>query len=215
MVVTAAREPSSTEPMILRMSSVERRVRSASSRISSATTVNPRPCSPACAAMMAAFSASRFVRSVISSITPMMPATLAKSPCNCASACEARSVVSREEWMPPRVASTMRAPLGGAAGAILGQRADFLGQPDDGVDALAQLLRGAGGVLGELRLFARAVEQRFAAVGEDAHPFRDGGAALADGAVLRLQRHGHLVERLAEAADVIARLVGDAEGEIA
>ena len=43
--------------------------RSASSLISSATTENALPCSPACAAMIAALSASRFVSSATSSIT--------------------------------------------------------------------------------------------------------------------------------------------------
>ena len=46
--------------------------RSASSLISSATTAKPLPCSPAWAAMMAAFSARRFVCSATSSMTPTM-----------------------------------------------------------------------------------------------------------------------------------------------
>ena len=43
--------------------------RSARSLISSATTAKPLPCSPACAAMMAALSARRFVCSATSSMT--------------------------------------------------------------------------------------------------------------------------------------------------
>ena len=69
MRATAWREPFCTALMIVAISFVEPRVRSASSRISSATTVKPAPCSPACAAMIAAFSARRFVRFVTSSMT--------------------------------------------------------------------------------------------------------------------------------------------------
>ncbi|KJR42453.1 secreted protein [Candidatus Magnetoovum chiemensis] len=47
-------------------------VRSASFLTSSATTAKPRPCSPALAASIAAFRASRFVWSAISSITVIM-----------------------------------------------------------------------------------------------------------------------------------------------
>ena len=53
----------------VRISSVDTDVRSERSRISSATTANPLPRSPACAAMIAAFSARRFVWPAISSIT--------------------------------------------------------------------------------------------------------------------------------------------------
>ena len=60
----AACEACLTPLTIALISFVDLRVCSASSRISSATTLKPRPCSPACAAMMAAFSASRFVRCV-------------------------------------------------------------------------------------------------------------------------------------------------------
>ncbi|MNH13174.1 hypothetical protein D3C79_727390 [compost metagenome] len=55
------------------ISSVAWRVRAARPRTSSATTANPRPISPARAASMAAFSASRLVCSAIAVITLMMP----------------------------------------------------------------------------------------------------------------------------------------------
>ena len=61
----------------MRISSVDTEVRSERSRISSATTANPRPRSPACAAMIAAFSASRFVCPAMSSMTRTM------SPISC------------------------------------------------------------------------------------------------------------------------------------
>ena len=67
---------------------VEARARSASRRTSAATTAKPWPCSPARAASIAAFSASRFVRSDRSSITsrmrpisrPVSPSPTARSP---------------------------------------------------------------------------------------------------------------------------------------
>src|SRR5438270_54736 len=65
---------------------------SASLRTSSATTANPRPCSPARAASMAAFRASRLVCSARSSITSMI---LPMSSARCPSA----PMISPEELM--------------------------------------------------------------------------------------------------------------------
>ena len=58
--------------MIVRISPVELVDFSASLRTSSATTANPRPCSPARAASMAAFNANRFVWDAISSMVWMI-----------------------------------------------------------------------------------------------------------------------------------------------
>ena len=65
-------DESCTARMSSEISFVEAPVRSARSLISSATTANPLPCSPDCAARMAAFSARRFVCSATSSMTLRM-----------------------------------------------------------------------------------------------------------------------------------------------
>ena len=63
--VTASRAVPCRPRTILAMSALAAAARSDSARISSATTANPRPCSPARAASMLAFSDSRLVRSAI------------------------------------------------------------------------------------------------------------------------------------------------------
>ena len=72
------------------ISSVDLAVRSASFLTSSATTANPRPCSPARAASMAALSASRLVWSAMSLITPAIVEMLAE--------CSPRERIRWDDW---------------------------------------------------------------------------------------------------------------------
>ncbi|MNT39229.1 hypothetical protein D3C72_1754580 [compost metagenome] len=69
IALTAAPTPPCSLAIICSISSVDCWVRLASVRTSSATTANPRPCSPALAASMAALSASRLVCSAMLFIT--------------------------------------------------------------------------------------------------------------------------------------------------
>jgi hypothetical protein len=69
MLSTALLVPCWMAPIMSEISLVDFVVRSASFLTSSATTANPRPCSPARAASIAALSANRFVWSAISLIT--------------------------------------------------------------------------------------------------------------------------------------------------
>ncbi|MCY1538271.1 hypothetical protein D9M68_738030 [compost metagenome] len=68
------------------ISSVERWVREARVRTSSATTAKPRPASPARAASMAAFNASRLVCSATPRITPSTSLISPLWPCNACTA---------------------------------------------------------------------------------------------------------------------------------
>ena len=81
LIASTAREVSFCTPLMTEaISRVELLVRSESSRISSATTANPLPCSPAWAAMMAALRANRLVCSATSSMTErILPMSLALS----------------------------------------------------------------------------------------------------------------------------------------
>ena len=107
---TASETSRRTFSMRSRISSVERLVRSESSRISSATTAKPRPRSPACAAMIAAFRASRFVWSVIPSMTPtMLPISSERTPSR-PIASRAFSTMTRTEALPPALLVTASRP---------------------------------------------------------------------------------------------------------
>ncbi|MNF82640.1 hypothetical protein D3C84_649500 [compost metagenome] len=77
-LVRLARLPSSPS-----ISAVESAVRLARARTSSATTAKPRPCSPARAASIAAFSASRLVCSAIERMVPRIDwmSLLSRSSC--------------------------------------------------------------------------------------------------------------------------------------
>ncbi len=104
-----------TPPTMVAISRVERAVRSARPRISSATTPKGRPCSPACAAMMAALSASRFVWSAISWMTSTMrPICVERTPSESTSSAALRTV-SSTRYMPWTHSVTSTSPRSAVA----------------------------------------------------------------------------------------------------
>ena len=83
------------------ISLVDEEDRSASLPTSSATTAKPRPCSPARAASMAAFRASRLVWSAMSPITPMMPPICSEEAAMALMASTACPTASTPPWALP------------------------------------------------------------------------------------------------------------------
>ncbi|SET98051.1 hypothetical protein SAMN05443572_104178 [Myxococcus fulvus] len=110
-VITASRMPDT----MAAISRVERVVRSARLRISLATTPKGRPCSPACAAMMAALRASRFVWSAISWMTSTMrPISAEREPSVPISSAAFRTV-SSTRYMPLTLSPTSTSPRSAVA----------------------------------------------------------------------------------------------------
>ncbi|MNN39148.1 hypothetical protein D3C81_1531760 [compost metagenome] len=85
------------------ISAVAPAVRCASERTSSATTAKPRPISPARAASMAAFKASRLVWSAIERITVNTPPMVADSSARCSIICALPCTSSTSACRPVRL----------------------------------------------------------------------------------------------------------------
>ena len=111
MVSTAALVSLWIVLIMLPISCVAFVVRSASARTSSATTANPRPCSPALAASMAALSASRLVWSAMSSMVPMISPIWSERSPSVSMVVEVAFTLSAMRFIMAAVPSTTVAPF--------------------------------------------------------------------------------------------------------
>ncbi len=98
-------------PINSAISRAEAADRSASLRTSSATTAKPRPCSPARAASMAAFSASRLVCSAMPEITWVISPICVESCSRSRMRCADSRTTSRIRCIPTTLWSTTPAPV--------------------------------------------------------------------------------------------------------
>src|SRR2546421_644306 len=204
MATTASCVSACTARMRAAMSLVALAARSASLRISSATTAKRTPDSPAPAASMAAFSASRFVCEAISSIVSTIseissersPRLLIRLAMTCTSL--------RIRCMPARLSRT--APSQRGVPHVGQQRADLLDHEVDGVDDVAEHVGRDFAALAQITL--RDLCHRFQ---EDRDVLLQLLApltllvALGLGEHLRTQPRDRVVDRARELTDLVAR----------
>ncbi|MCY1421419.1 hypothetical protein D9M71_370760 [compost metagenome] len=102
--------PCCTAPMMVSICRVDSWVRRASALTSSATTAKPRPLSPARAASIAAFRASRLVCSAIARITSSTEPISSMRPASDCNACAVHSISPAKASMASTVRITLSCP---------------------------------------------------------------------------------------------------------